>query len=51
MKLLHTFFAQASAFGSTLACLELRVALADDIECALALDDLTVFVTLLHGHE
>ena len=51
VKLLHALLAQASAFGSALTCLELGVALADDVEGALTLDDLAVFVALLHGHE
>lgn len=49
--LLHTFFAEAGAFGGSLAGLELRVALADDIERALTLHDLAVFVALFHGEE
>jgi|TARA_B110000305_G_C18800441_1_gene342401 hypothetical protein len=31
--------------------LELRVALADDVESALTLDDFAVFVAALHGEE
>ena len=51
MALLDAFFAQACSFGGTLAGLELGVAFTDDVQCALALDDLAVFVTLFHGHE
>jgi len=50
-ELLHTFFAQASAFGGTLARFELRVTLTDDVEGALTLDDLAVFVALFHGEK
>ena len=49
--LLDTFFAEAGTLGGTLTCLELGVALANNIECALALHDLAVFVTAFHGHE
>ena len=49
--LLHAFFAEASSFGRALACLELRVALTDDVEGAFALYDLAVFVALLHGQK
>lgn len=49
--LLHAFFTEASSFGCALACLELRVALTDDVEGAFALYDLAVFVALLHGQK
>lgn len=49
--LLDAFFAETCSLGSPLACLEPGVALANDIKGALALDDLTVFMTPLHGHE
>lgn len=48
-ELLHTLFTEARSFGGTLAGLELGVALTDDVEGALALDDLAVFVAALHG--
>ena len=51
MVLLHAFFTEASSFGRALACLELRVALTDDVEGAFALYDLAVFVALLHGQK
>jgi len=47
--LLYAFFTEASSFGCALACLELRVALTDNVEGAFALYDLAVFVALLHG--
>ena len=50
-SLFHTFFTETRALGRTLASLELGVALTDDVEGALALDDLAVFVALLHGQE
>ena len=50
-RLLHALFAEAGAFGGSLAGLELRVALADDIERAFTLHDLAVFVALFHGEE
>ena len=50
-KLLHALFAEARAGSGTLASLELRIALADDIERALALHDLAVSVAALHGCE
>ena len=49
--LLDALFAQASSFGGTLTSFKLRVAFANDIERALALHDLAVFVTAFHGHE
>jgi len=49
--LLNTLLAQASAGGRALASLELRVALADDVEGTLTLHDLTISVTALHGGE
>ena len=49
--LLDAFFAETCSLGSSLAGLELGVALANDIEGALALDDLAVFMALLHGQE
>ena len=49
--LLHTLLAQASAGGRALASLELRVALADDVEGTLALHNLTISVAALHGGE
>lgn len=49
--LLHAFFAQACTGSSTLTGFEFRVALANDIQCALALHDLTIGVTALHGGE
>ena len=49
--LLNAFFAEASALGRSLTGLELRVALADDVEGAFTFNDLAVFVALLHGEE
>ena len=50
-ELLHSFFAEASSLGCALTGFELGVALADNIERAFALHDLTVFVALFHGEE
>jgi len=49
--LLDAFFAETCSLGRSLAGLELGVALANDIQGALALDDLAVFMALLHGQE
>jgi len=51
MILLNAFFAEAGSLGGTLAGLELRVALADDVEGAFAFDHLAIFVAALHGEE
>lgn len=51
MGLLNALLAEARAGGGTLTSLELGVALADDIERALALHDLAVSVAALHGCE
>lgn len=48
---LHAFFAEAGADGGTLTGLEFRVRLADDVDRALALDDLTIGVAALGGGE
>ena len=49
--LLHALLAEASAGCSPLTGLELGVALADDVERTLALHDLAICVTALHGSE
>ncbi len=49
--LLNALLAEACASGCTLASLEFWVALADDVERTLALHDLAISVTTLHGCE
>jgi len=49
--LLNSFFAEACSLSGSLTGLKLRVAFADDVERALTLDHLTVFVAALHGEE
>ena len=51
VKLLHALLAEASAGRRALTSLELGVALADHVERALALHDLAISVTALHGGE
>ena len=51
IKLLHALLAEASAGRRALTSLELGVALADHVERALALHDLAISVTALHGCE
>ena len=50
-KLLHALLREAGANGRTLASLELRVALADDIHRSFAFHDLAIGVTALGGSE
>lgn len=49
--LFDALLAEASALGGSLAGLEFRIALTDDVKSSVALDDLAVFVALLHGHK
>ena len=51
VKLLHALLAEARAGRRALTSLELGVALADHVERALALHDLAISVTALHGCE
>lgn len=47
-ELLHTFFAHAGACCRALTSFELGIALADNVQRAFALHDLTIGVTALH---
>ena len=51
VKLLHALLAEARTGRRALTSLELGVALADHVERALALHDLAISVTALHGCE
>ena len=46
--LLNALFAELSSASCALTCLELRVSLADNVECAVTLNNLAVFVAALH---
>lgn len=45
LKLINALFGHLCAFGAALAGFETRIRLVNDVNCSLALDDLTVSVT------
>ena len=47
----HALLAQTRALGAALTDFELRVGLADDVDRALALDDLAIGVAILGGSQ
>ena len=50
-ELIHTLLGHLSALSRSLAGLETRISLVDDIESALTLDDLTISVAAFGGSE